>query len=229
MGDAPPFSSSSASSSSSSSSSSLTPATPSTSGGGGGGGGGGSSGGGSVKKKGKTSFLENLHDILENPDWQRYICWSEGGDSILITDQQGFCTECLLQTYNHQNYSSFTRTLNVYGFSKVKHDPKHLEYKNINFRRGERDLVTTIQRKANEKKKMNEAGTKRKLEEMAEIVDKLQTDVDAAGKRLSAIEDVLHLTAWVSTWLRTADSQAGRQAGRQADRLAGWLAGRLAG
>lgn len=75
--------------------------------------------------------------------------WSENGDSLIITDINTFSDQILPEYFNHNNYSSFIRQLNMYGFRKENKEKKSRqeEYKNEFFRKGRKDLLSQIVRK----------------------------------------------------------------------------------
>ena len=52
------------------------------------------------------------------------VKWSETGDSIIITDINTFSDKILPEYFNHNNYSSFIRQLNMYGFRKQNKERK---------------------------------------------------------------------------------------------------------
>jgi len=45
--------------------------------------------------------------------------WTDDGDMIEIKDQDRFAEEAIPQFFNHNNFSSFARQLNFYGFCKI--------------------------------------------------------------------------------------------------------------
>ena len=89
------------------------------------------------------------------------VRWSDSGDSIIISDINMFSEKVLPVYFNHNNYSSFIRQLNMYGFRKENKErkTKQEEYKNENFKRGHPELLQKIVRKKKveeeEEEKMN--------------------------------------------------------------------------
>ena len=70
-------------------------------------------------KKEKT-FLSKLYDILNNTTYKEIIYWNKEGKGIIIANVNEFRTMILPKYYNHSNYSSFVRQLNLYGFHKIQ-------------------------------------------------------------------------------------------------------------
>jgi len=79
----------------------------------------GGSGGGSRDQQ--PLFLRKTYQMLETCP-QAIAGWSEGGDSFMIKDPDRFASEVIPQYFSHNNFSSFVRQLNFYGFRKVKQD-----------------------------------------------------------------------------------------------------------
>ena len=76
------------------------------------------------KKDSKTDrFLLKLYEILNKEEYNKIIHWSKNGSYIIITNIHAL-SKCILPKYfNHQNYSSFVRQLNMYNFHKIRTNP----------------------------------------------------------------------------------------------------------
>ena len=96
-----------------------------------------------IKKKIKRSkstkepsfFLEKLFKILKDKANADLIHWNEDGTIIIITDPFKFANKILPKFCKHDNYSSFNRQLNIYGFHKINNikNSKSEQFKNENF------------------------------------------------------------------------------------------------
>ncbi|KZT23988.1 winged helix DNA-binding domain-containing protein, partial [Neolentinus lepideus HHB14362 ss-1] len=102
-------------------------------------------------------FLQKLYEIVNDPQNEGLIQWSERGDSFYVLDQDRFSREVLGHWFKHQKFASFVRQLNMYGFRKVQNlqqhvlksdvDPDHCHFENPNFIRDQPKLLCNIQRK----------------------------------------------------------------------------------
>ena len=72
------------------------------------------------KSKKNNSFIFKLYEILNNTLYQKIICWNNDGSAILIKDTNKLCEIVLPIFFKHNNFSSFVRQLNLYGFHKSK-------------------------------------------------------------------------------------------------------------
>lgn len=70
--------------------------------------------------KNNHSFLFKLYDILNDTLYQKIIVWNNDGTAILIKDTNKLSEIVLPKFFKHNNYSSFVRQLNLYGFHKSK-------------------------------------------------------------------------------------------------------------
>lgn len=64
-------------------------------------------------------FLEKLINILNKKKNNNIIHWNKDGTIVIISDPLKFTKHILPKNFNHQNYSSFVRQLNLYGFHKI--------------------------------------------------------------------------------------------------------------
>jgi len=121
--------------------------------------------------------LEFCFRMLSDPHSQDLIRWADTADSffgglsfsfaltfgikpsfLIVLDHERFSREILPRWFKHQNFASFVRQLNMYGFHKIPHlqqgvlrsDTGETEYWNFaheNFRRDQPDLLCLIHRK----------------------------------------------------------------------------------
>ncbi|KAG7446058.1 uncharacterized protein BT62DRAFT_1006240 [Guyanagaster necrorhizus] len=64
-------------------------------------------------------FLQKLYKIVDSPETNEAISWSEDGESFIVYDQERLARDHLPQWFKHNKYPSFVRQLNNYGFHKV--------------------------------------------------------------------------------------------------------------
>ncbi|CAH8272999.1 unnamed protein product [Arabidopsis lyrata] len=114
-------------------------------GGGGGGSGGGGGGGGDSQRSIPTPFLTKTYQLVEDPVYDELISWNEDGTTFIVWRPAEFARDLLPKYFKHNNFSSFVRQLNTYGFRKVV--PDRWEFSNDCFKRGEKILLRDIQRR----------------------------------------------------------------------------------
>jgi len=95
-------------------------------------------------------FVRKMWDIMQSPDTDAFITWSEGGTCVDIIDPDGLSMNVLPRFFKHNQLASFTRQMNMYGFTKTHpRDPSNLEFHNPYFQEGRPDLLAHVKRRTN--------------------------------------------------------------------------------
>ncbi|KAK5150842.1 hypothetical protein LTR04_006712 [Oleoguttula sp. CCFEE 6159] len=142
-----------------------------------------------AKRKTIPPFVQKLSSFLDQSNNTNLIRWSDDGNSFLVLNEDEFAKTLIPDLFKHNNYASFVRQLNMYGFHKKvglnansmaaaeKKDKQPSEYSNRYFKRARPDLLWLVQ-----KAKNTTSNSKRKRED-----DKVKqgTDSDEDVKRLS--------------------------------------------
>jgi len=90
-------------------------------------------------------FLIKTFDIVEDSETDDIVSWSEDGNRFTVWKPMEFARDLLPKNFKHNNFSSFVRQLNTYGFRKT--NPDQQQFENELFMRGRRDLLGEIQRR----------------------------------------------------------------------------------
>eukprot|EP00644_Phytophthora_capsici_P017450 jgi/Phyca11/510798/fgenesh2_kg.PHYCAscaffold_67_\ len=102
-------------------------------------------------------FLQKTYDMIESSP-PTVACWSENGTSFIIKLPREFAKTMLPRYFKHNNFSSFVRQLNFYGFRKHKKDEIVIsteedesknwwEFYHEKFLRGRQEMMAQIRRK----------------------------------------------------------------------------------
>ncbi|XP_027154548.1 heat shock factor protein HSF24 [Coffea eugenioides] len=90
-------------------------------------------------------FLTKTYQLVDDPCSDDVISWNESGTTFVVWKTAEFAKDLLPNYFKHNNFSSFVRQLNTYGFRKIV--PDKWEFANDNFKRGRKELLTDIRRR----------------------------------------------------------------------------------
>ncbi|KAJ5992076.1 hypothetical protein N7451_007800 [Penicillium sp. IBT 35674x] len=136
-----------------------------------------------AKRKQIPPFVQKLSSFLDESKNTELIRWSDDGNSFIVLDEDEFARTLIPELFKHNNYASFVRQLNMYGFHKKvglsdnsmraseRKNKSPSEYANPYFKRGHPDLLWLIQKPKNtpgHTSKGSKGGTRVKTEDVDE-------------------------------------------------------------
>ncbi|KAH7838345.1 hypothetical protein Vadar_025204 [Vaccinium darrowii] len=113
-----------------------------------------------ARTKCPAPFLSKTYDLLEEEEedqreanidgggGRRIVSWNDEGTGFVVWSPAEFSELMLPKYFKHNNFSSFIRQLNTYGFKKAA--SKRWEFQHEKFQKGRRHLLAEITRKKGE-------------------------------------------------------------------------------
>lgn len=140
-------------------------------------------------------FIQKLSSFLDNNSNEDLIRWSLSGDSFIVLDEEHFANKLIPELFKHNNYASFVRQLNMYGFHKKvgltdnsmraseRKAKTPSEYENPYFKRGRPDLLWLITKPRPPGGKSKKKGRGEEDSEEEEYPDDQQPDFSQPGNK----------------------------------------------
>ncbi|PKC64329.1 hypothetical protein RhiirA1_331687, partial [Rhizophagus irregularis] len=148
------------------------------------------------------AFLKKLYKMVSDPRSNDLITWSGAGNSFIVKKPQEFAKEILPKFFKHNNFSSFVRQLNMYGFHKIPHlqqgvlqsdeQSEQWEFGHKHFLCNQPELLCYItRRKVNDNEKESSRRDMNYILNEIDSIKKYQTTLNANLKNIQRDNQIL--------------------------------------
>ena len=145
-----------------------------------------------TKRKKEGFFPEKLYKILKNNRYKSIIHWDKEGKIVVIENKAKFSKNILDKKFGHNNYDSFVRQLNLYGFEKLpnieKSETEKFFLENFSKNKDIEDIKAIKRKKINNLNIPNIVEEKQENKENEKIIDEFLNEINEEKNDLRIIE-----------------------------------------
>jgi hypothetical protein len=147
-----------------------------------------------MSSKSLPPFISKLNQLMSDSTNYNYVAWNDDGVSFTVSNPGVFASEILPKHFKHNNFCSFIRQLNIYGFHKSNTEKWSFKHEEEYFNREDKSKLSLISRRKQ---------IKRKKENLSEKVDKEPKVCEGISPKS---DDVHQINDEVKTLRRVNDS-----------------------
>lgn len=154
-----------------------------------------------VSKMNVPLFISKLYQIVHSSTVQSTVGWSSEGQTFVVANSLDFARDILPVFFKHNNFSSFVRQLNFYGFkssSTVSLDGKNRriwEFRHSYFRLNGEHLLHKIKRKSCQQESNSPVSLKTEVDDLKADLEMMKTEMHSMCKQLEVVTSILRRAA----------------------------------